>query len=89
MGHNLCQAESAQKVTEALCSVAKVITRVGVHAEREEERSDGMRILLLLSRFKKKASSCSIFIKNRAQIKEFEGRKLFFLSLNLIFDNMR
>ena len=49
--------------------------------------SDGMGILLLLRRFKKKASSCSVFILNKAQINEFEERKFFFLFLNLILNN--
>jgi hypothetical protein len=46
--------------------------------------SDGMRILLLFNRLEKKASICYVFKLNRAQIKEFEGRKFFFLFLNSI-----
>jgi len=45
--------------------------------------SDGMRILLLLSRFKKKASSCPIFIRNRARKTEFEKEESTSFFLNL------
>ena len=49
--------------------------------------SDGMRILLLFSSFQKKASSCSVFELNRAQINKFGKREFASLFLNLIFNN--
>jgi hypothetical protein len=54
------------------------------HTKCGKIASDGMRILLLFNRLEKKASICYVFKLNRAQIKEFEGRKFFFLFLNSI-----
>lgn len=61
---------------------------INMFAEFWRIASDGMRILLLLCRFKKKASITCFFLVNRAHINEFREREHIFLFLNLKLNNL-